>query len=386
VLLLGLSAVLLGQGGSTTSGVDLLQYWSASKLLLQGSNPYSAQSMTAIQLATWRGGAIPIPIMMWNPPQIFSLIFFIGKFNFPTLVVGWQVLALAIMIGATLTCYHLYNRGGALPRAALLSQLIFFASFPPFYVSLHAGQISPILLLGLVGYLYLDARRGETVSNSFWGGMLLSLTLLKPHLLYLVYLYIFVASLKNKTWLTLAGLACGFAVMALPALLLESNIWSYYLNATASAPPIYWKTPTVGSMLQGLLDYHKVWVRMLPTIITSVLALGLWFKSGALEFSSKQILILIPISLLTSPYGWIFDQMLMLPLLAFIFAKLNGRMQNEPQVFRFVMLVALGANLIAALIPANCGHEYFVWYPLVVIALGFFVRCNRYPVTKFQCM
>ena len=51
---------------------DFIEYWSASRVLVQGGNPYDSAELLAAQRGA--GWVDPKPIMMWNPPWTFPLL------------------------------------------------------------------------------------------------------------------------------------------------------------------------------------------------------------------------------------------------------------------------------------------------------------------------
>jgi len=369
-LLLGiaLGAVLVGVGLivpprvlDDKAGVDFLQYWSASRLLVGGGNPYDKQEMLELQDRVWRGPKIPRPVSMWNPPQILSVMLVFSALPLRAAYSLWFSASLALMVLCCWLCLCLHPQPRA-PRWMRGSALLFFASFPPFATSLYYGQTSPLLLAGFCVSLWA-LRRGRPVLS----GLALSFTIFKPHLLYLYYLYFALSELRVRRLRSLLGFAAGAVLLALIPLALRPTVLADYFDAFA-APPIEWRTPTAGGWLQGLLGMHHLWVRALPA--GACLAFAVFWLLRRPRTVEQAIGLLVPLSLATSLYGWQYDQMLLLPAAAMLFAE-TARLHAAGRRRRaaILSLLLLAANLIFFFIPASFGQETTLWYPLYFLAL-----------------
>ena len=367
-----LLAVLLAAGFTVPryllhgeGGVDFLQYWSASRLTIAGANPYDPPSMERLQRAAWKDTATaPLPILMWNPPQILSLMLPFALLPFEEGYSVWFACALGMILWSVALSKRLggaARRGPFLPHAVYL---IFLASFPPFATALWYGQVSPVLLIGFCLALAAQQR-----GMFFYAGLALSLTFFKPHLLYLFYLYSFIAALRARSFRWLAGVAAGTFVLSLLPAVFQPEILSQYFAAASAAPPIYWHTPTVGSWLQYV--YPHGWIRFLPTLLCTPMAMPWMIRHAAWDSALRHLLVLIPLSLLTNPYGWQYDQMLLLPGITLLFSgtALRGRVLNYRPSPLFIT-TALLANAVFFLIPRAWGQETSIWYPALFLAFG----------------
>lgn len=281
--------------------VDLVQYWSAGRAIQKGSNPYDPHILESIQRSVLDHP--DIPILMWNPPIITPLLILFRIFSFESLVPIWFVCSIALV------CFSIYLLRREVRPDPLL--VILVATMPQLYSSLFYGQISPVLLLSLTLYLWMGRR--------FLGGLALSVSLIKPHLLYLIYISIALDALKERSLSTMLGFTLGFLSLVLVTLCVDLAVFSWYLSAWNS-PPIYWKTPTLGSWIQELTGLNSTSVRVIPSMILGVTMfalLGLFFRKS----KDDLIFILIPLSILTSPYGWLYDQLLLMPTIIWLFDR-----------------------------------------------------------------
>jgi hypothetical protein len=194
---------------------------------------------------------------------------------------------------------------------------------------------------------------------------------LKPHLLYLVYLWLLLHAVRSRSIAVLVGLVLGAVGLTGAALLVRPDILWLYAAAIAE-PPIYWQTPTLGSWLQLLSDVHEPWVRLLPSAITLLCLSGLWiFRSSVRTWVAQRsaLYVLVPLSLLTSPYGWQFDHVLLLPAALWCFSRAQTL---APQRALLPGAVLILLNVAVLLTPPGLEMEHFWWYPgiLFLLALG----------------
>ena len=334
--------------------LDFAQYWSAAKLILAGQNPYDTQNIFNLeQTITSLSAPIQSPVIMWNPPLVILFIIWLGFFNFSTASTLWFVLS---CIGIASSIYIILSTQEIKINTKIVLAIVSFQSIMTMF---FWGQITFIPLFGLSLFYYGIKRNAHLLA-----GIALSFTLIKPHLLYLFYLSLFIAlpyRTYKKFWLGLIG---GFLLLALAPLAIYSHVWLDWFNKI-DAPPLYWQTPTIGSFLQGYIGVDVHWVRYLPSFI--VLAI---FLSTYTRPFWKDSLALIPLSLVTSPYGWLYDQALLLPTIFML-------VSSGPIV---IWLSALVLSAIT-LLPTVTEQQYFVWYPACIFALALLERF-KYSASK----
>jgi len=341
--LLGVGHTFIVPGGPGTT--DFVQYWSAAEALRRGQNPYDPAVLLSIQAPLV---SLTEVIRLWNPPLIVPLISWLPALTFKAAAVVWFALG-GLLI--TLACRMVLGLG---PRLSLLVVMPVLLTFYPFIDSLQYGQVAPLLLLGLSGFLVLLPTR------PFSAGVALSLTLLKPHLLALIYVVSAVQAIRARDLRAVGGFAAGALVLGIGAELLAPGIFTLYLSALAE-PPVYFQTPTAASWLQWALPGNPSWPRLsLP--IGAALLTTLIAARAPLRPLTTILPVLLPLSLLAAPYGWTYDQMLLLPALFIILHRWGHR----------GTLVLLAAHLIALYRPDGIPMQYFVWYPLLILGLGLF--------------
>jgi hypothetical protein len=234
-------------------------------------------------------------------------------------------------------------------------------TFTPLYGTLFFGQASLLLLIGTVGLFLL--RRSFTIS--LIGGLLFSIALIKPHLFLLLSLAGVLFGKREQVLPILIGSLLGAASLIATAIIILPSCIEQYL-AVMQTPPILFRTPTVGSFLQAFLDSHSTTIRFIPTltIAISLVALRLLFFTGSRTLTPIHLSVLFPLSLTFSPYGWIYDQVVFLPVFAFVLWRVRNIMLSSALVV---------AHLAVALSPNEWGQEKGIITNLVYLSVGLFM-------------
>ena len=189
---------------------DFVEYWAAGRLNIAGRNPYLGDALLPLQQQV--GWPKVEPLMMWNPPWALTLTTLFSLPGYPLGRLLWLVTNIAVVFVSADTLWRYY--GGA-PRQRWISWGLSFTWMPTLVV-LANGQISPLILLGAVGFLYfLRRRRWE------WAGAAAILMSIKPHLLYLFWLALILWIISERRWRVALG--CGLALVALLAMPLICN-------------------------------------------------------------------------------------------------------------------------------------------------------------------
>jgi hypothetical protein len=267
---------------------DVLQYRSAATLFLKGLNPYNKTLIADVQQKTWHGEPMDIPIIFYIPPMLLSLVFPMALLSFKLSVFLWLSIMFALSLESCLLCYNLFESIRKESRTVKFGLAFFFLTFFPFYTSFYFGQLSPLLLFGLVLSLVCFEQGNKEIVNNFWGGLCLSVTFLKPHLLYLLYIYIFILSIRGKKWNILMGMMFGIIILLVFPVLYNPKIITYFIYSTQS-PPVYWKTPTIGSFFQSMFQDHYAILKFIPSIIASVFLTVFIFLSKRNLLKTKAI-------------------------------------------------------------------------------------------------
>jgi hypothetical protein len=283
-------------------GHDFISYWASGRLLLAGQNPYSSDAILSLQRAVgWLGEK---PLVMYNPPWTLS---FILPFSLKHYVLGkflWVLFHLSVLIVCADRLWRLY--GGAQNNQWI--NLLILGSYAPVYFMLAKGQIIPLVLLGIVGFLYFESKK-----KWFCAGLFIGLINVKPHLLFLFYIALFLWVLYQRRWEVLLGAGSAFIATTAIPFIFNSHILVQYCDEIASkAYQYHWATPSFGTLLRLVLDDENHFLQFLPAVIGVAWLLFHWNRTRENWVWTEQMPILLFVSLLTTFYVWANDFVLLI--------------------------------------------------------------------------
>ena len=133
---------------------DFVEYWGAGRLNSQGQNPYDPALLYQMERMVSPG--LTEAIMMWNPPWTLALAMPFSWLPAQTSHALWIAIQLTALLASVDWLWRSY---GGPSRYRWLAWLLSVGFLPTFF-ALRMGQISPLILLALVGFLHFE-RRGQ---------------------------------------------------------------------------------------------------------------------------------------------------------------------------------------------------------------------------------
>ncbi len=341
---------------------DFVEYWAAGRLNAAGQDPYSPELLLPLQRLAGRD--TDEAIMMWNPPWTLPLVMPLGLL--PARVA--QLLWLLVNLAAVLFCADwLWRFLDGPPKLRWLAWLLAL-TFLPTAFALQAGQITPLVLLGVVGFLRFHRI------NGWLAGACCLLIAVKPHLLYLFWPALWFWGIQQKRWgAFLGGLLTGAAALGV-AIACNPSVLAQYHDALAHRPPEQWVSPTAGALLRLVFGEGHFWLQFVPTLAGLAWFVPHWLRHRRSWDWAEQTPLLIMVSLLTASYGaWPFDLVvLLLPLLA---VAVRVALRPSPVLLGTALAcwtavdgVALAMNLLHA--PSF----WFIWMTPAVLAAYLLLR------------
>ena len=355
VFLMGELAFVVCRYDDWLGASDFIEYWSAGQLLQGGQNPYDFEALYAVERRV--GWVKERPLVMWNPPWLLALFYPLLMLPFGVAATIWFGLSLGILLGCTVLTWRLFVP--LTSPARLLVPLLATVIFAPALLTLRMGQVSVLILLGIVGFLHLEGK-----GNDFWAGAFLVLLTLKPHITYLLWVAIAWWVITRKRWKVLWGL--GGTLLVLCALLTPLRpTWALDYLGALSQPPLYWRAPVLGTVLRILFGWDRTWLQYLLSLILCPLVLVALHRRRATfvwkDVASPLLLLSVP----TAVYGWSFDQLvLLIPYLQAV-AWLRECHHEHPISSLIVATGLLSINGLMLWCNARLGDDlYLLWAPL----------------------
>jgi hypothetical protein len=288
---------------------DFLGYWGSGQLMRAGESPYDFVKLR--QLQSKLASSLELPVVMWNPPWILVWLYPVLLWPFPMAALLWLGLNYALILASATVLWRL-QAGPSNPRWVGIAWVASLAFVPTLHV-LYMGQVSSLLLLGIVGFLYASARGWD-----FLAGVSLALTTIKPHVVYLLWIAFLWWVIVERRWRYLAGVGTSLlAALGLLAVYWPASLWGY--RTVLSQPPIFYKTPTLGGVLRLWLSPEDPWIQFLvSSIVGGTFLAYLLLRHRGLNWGAVLAPILL-ISVPTASYGYTFDQIVLLvPYLAVV--------------------------------------------------------------------
>jgi len=337
--------------------VDFVQYWSAGSLNVRGQNPYDLELLAAVQSPYVRAGEPAL--IMWLPPWVYPLIMPVGLLPYSFARMGWFFGQIVLLFACVNWLWISYQGSKA------WLWLAWWVAFSQWAVleALHIGQVSPFVLAGAVLFLALIQR-----GRAGWAGAVLSLVLLKPHLLYLFSLGILVWVVQQRRWRLLGGLAGAVAAGLLLASITNPQLLLQYVEITRQSPPTQWVTATIGGQLRLWFGAQHVWLQFLPVVFGVAWLSVHWLRRqrrpGRAWEWQEELPLLALLSLSTAAYGWRHDQtVLLLAILPACGWLVTSRRPLALKIIFFGLYGLLDWIAISSQQPQN----WFWWMPLAML-------------------
>jgi Glycosyltransferase family 87 len=366
LLALLLAALVMKSSGLRSIAVDdFVEYWTAGRLLLAGQNPYSPSRIHDLEKV--QGLQEPNPLMMWNPPWTLTLLIPLSFLSYEVSRIFWLYLNFGVVFLSANLLWKLYGGDPRLRAVPLVLTLSYF----PTLLALRLGQISPLILFGVVGFLHCEKR------GKMWlAGSVAVLISIKPQLVYLFWIALVLWAIRRHYWAVLVASGLTLLLFTLIPSVLNPNLIAQYVNAVVSAPPAN-VTPTVGALLRMMFGADRIWLQFLPTAIGLLWFISYWRNRSQKWNWIEQMPVLLLMSVLTTTYGWQFDLVVLLPAIVQSAVKLASlrsiaALKVGALLFLLMNLVALSLNLLAV------KSVWFFWLPLCVF-------CGYLAINRDSC-
>ncbi len=364
---LGSGGLAYGADGTT----DFIEYWAAFRVLQAGGNPYDASVLRAVEASTGLPGNDAI--MMWNPPWTVLMLQPFLLLPFAAAAQAWFVAQVALLALIALVAPEALGRTVRKPLVLAAAAVLFY----PVVESLSFGQLG--ILMGCAVFLFLlCAARG------WHGRAALSLVVLtvKPHLFLLLFLPLcaWIVGLKpgERARFLAAGAGGIAALVALCEVLWPGSLWWWLesLRDPIGGPRVdtrMWETPTLSTLVRllqqratGSLPSWPLWV--VPVVGQAGIALAVARRQhdASLTWSIPALLCL---SLIFAPYGWGYDQAVLLTGQLWLVLEALSTGPGRRRIALIASLVSVQGALGVAPLVTTTSQLFFVWHPAAMLAM-----------------
>jgi len=175
---------------------------------------------------------------------------------------------------------------------------------------------------------------------------------------------------RRRRWRLLAGAGAALLLASLLPLLLNPRLWRDYLELAGSGEVLRNPSPNFGTLLRMRLGNHA-WLQYVPMLFGIAWLPPFWRTRRASWSWSGELPLVLLVSLVTTAYGWLFDQIVLLPALMQVAVPLARRRQLRLQA----IAAYLGASALMMLfvILRKTGTSY-TWTAPAWLALYIWLR------------
>lgn len=353
---------------------DFLRYWTASKILMKGGNPYDANELLQLQATIRPHLAEQVGVVQaWNPPWLMLLFSPLTLFNLSIATRLWIFTSTSLTILALYLLWEMVFEPS--DRKGLILTLGAGFLYSNTMSMVYLGQISSLLLIGLVFFIWCLDRK-----YYLWAGVGLLLLTIKPHITYLVLLVIFIWVIRQRRWRVIIGLLMSALISMIIVWLIFPGWLSAYIETLFTLPYTQLYTSTLGSFFESVLGVGFIkYIGLLLIPLAFPLARYV-DKAGWLTALNLALIISIPLA----PYGFNFDHVLLLPAVVQMISWIRNK--ELPTNYAWAIGLGLVIDYLLVVYMTNLAGEIpYYWYvwPSILLAVIFIVgwmKRNEYQL------
>lgn len=373
--LIGLISTVTPRPLGTIGTSDFVQYWSAWQVMLGGGNCYNPSELHAVQSSLT---AKPIALIFsWNPPWTYVLLSPLLMGPFEQAASAWLLTQIVLLCVISVITPYAFSS----PRFGPLTGALVVTVFFPILNSMYWGQLGVLLAASVASFLFFERRR-----QLFWAGVALLPLTTKPHL-FLPFIPPALIWLRHiaqrERRLFLLGSLGGFAILVTLTIALSQASISLWLQSfsDSTAPAIEshtvvfqnWKTATIATWArlayQELTNILPTWPLLVFPLAGTLGSLAYFLRKTSPISWTAITPPLLCLSLMTSSYGWAFDQSVLLVCQIAIICRARSYASRYARygMISAAFVVQLGAILLSHLTDAP--QHYFAWIPMAMLVL-----------------
>ena len=286
---------------------DFTHFWASERLLIQGENPYDLVKIEQLKSVYGAPASSMSKITITlNPPWLISLMLPFGLLDYPASRLLWLITSTILILVSSVMLWNMYSNH---PKQRWLSLLVAFI-FGPTISVLEKGQVTTLLLIGIVGFLYFTVDK----PNDWPAGIFLAIASVKPQVIVLFWVALLFWVIQRRRWITMISAFLSVLVLMGIAFLINPHVLPQYLEMLQAYPLTDWANPTLGSYLRFFwLGIDQYWPQFLPALIAVVWLMYYWYRHQAAWDWLQATPVILLVSMLTSPYAWTYDLVILVP-------------------------------------------------------------------------
>ncbi|MCB0333172.1 MAG: DUF2029 domain-containing protein [Bdellovibrionales bacterium] len=340
-------------------GGDFCAYWSSLQLLLQDGNFYSLNSLNEMQNPT-----CPPTGAMHYPPWVITLFLPFAFFSFNTSVILWTITLVILLLSIVLFYSQQYRM--SLSQQVFTTLIILLS--PAILYTLREGQLS-ILIAALMFSSFRFFLQGEY----FKTGLFFSFASIKPHLIWLIVIFVILRTPKQRIVRLFTGFFCGMLVLILPIWIISPQIFQYWIHDLNN--PFIYKGVSLISLLRIISSSIGIDSLHFSLLIGAIMGLSIPFWLARTSKTAADIehsfILLLPCCVLLSPYAWIHDYTPTIIATTLLAAATSRN-----------LTILFGGLTVIALCQASYYEAAFtlLWYPcLILFLIWYLIRFQQMP-------
>lgn len=290
---------------NTGALTDFVSFWASSRILIDGGNPFSPLEVLEVQRSL--GLSETKPLMIWHPPWTLSFLLPFGAMPFQFSQFCWLLMNVFFVLLSAQMLWTIYCH--TVPNA--YRPWIAAFTLIPTWLVLIIGQMSPLVLLGIVGFLHFERK-----NQLYLAGVSTVIMSVKPHLFYLFWMGLILWIWKQRDWRIAIGAILAGLIVAIIPLIIDPAIYQQFLDVyrfPGQSTPFNLPAPSLGSLLTLYLPHGNFPIQFLPPLLGSLWFLRHWGNHKEHWNWSEQTPLMILVSLALSAYAWTYDQVILLP-------------------------------------------------------------------------
>ena len=353
---------------------DFVPYWASGKLNLHGENPFDPQKVEQQQIASGgqASGTYTISIML-NPPWAITLVMPFGALDYSPGRLAWLIFSTLLLVISSQFLWRIYSGNPNQRWLALLVVLI----FAPTISVLEVGQIAPLILFGLTGFLYFATSH----KNDWLAGAFIALASIKPQVALIFWIALLFWVIKQRRWLIFLSIAITVLLLTLIAMVFNPHIIQQYFVMLQTYRISEWANPTIGAYLRFFwFGTDKFWLQILPSLFGGLWFLFYWYTHNKTWNWVYELPVLLLVSQITSPYTWTYDQVILIP--AVIQAVIWIATDWKRWSTLILVIIFLGLNILDLILHMRLSDFWFIWLAPALLIWFLMTRWQYSPKKK----